>query len=361
VRAAVRDYPLARLPGLAGLRALRGRLNASFAIAGPTNQPCLSGGLTLAGVGWEEKPLGDGRVVFRCVPGGTSFEGPLLEALTVRGQLRRYTEHREAALQGTVSVVVDGRGLGGWFPGGTGSGAVRAVATVSGPLAAPRVTAEAKLDALTLSWPGSPVGSVRVDGPLQFEDRRIVVGPLRARVGAGGWIEIAGARGPGRLALPSRPTPLPATDVDLRVRGSGLSTTRPISGFAVRDLALDLRLAQAGERWRLTGGVDVGHDILDLSKQKKGASARLERDLRSGMLAHIWADVHVAGAANAIEVRLPYAPDATVGIDCWVQGPLSSPRLTGQIRGDGAYSSLLLGVADQLNPREIRGCDLGLR
>jgi hypothetical protein len=402
LRVAVRDYPLARIPGLAGVHVpgpgtsvgqlLQGQVNASFDVTGPTRRPCLSGQLGLTGVSWAGRRLGDGRIVFRCLPDGARYEGTLIGALKIRGELRRRPEHgakasttgdlaisgpgidvnaalrlgATGALDGTLSALVDGRGLGSSRMGVTGSGAARAVATVSGSVAAPHVKAAVRFDAFTVSWPSSPLGAVRVEGPLQIDDRSFLVGPLLVNLGAGGWLQIGGAKGPGRLRLASATAPVPVKNVDLTVRGGGLTTGRPIAGVGLRDLAVGLRLADAGPRdLLLTGDVFLGHDSYDVRKRNKApAGARptpiAERPTpHAEALDHIWIDVRVSGPKDAVEVRVPHVPDLPVGLRCKIEGPLSSLRLSGELKGNSLYSRLVLRAADWFSDRDLSKCDIG--
>ena len=514
LRVAVRDYPLARIPGLAGVhapgqgtsigQALRGQLNASFELAGPTKRPCLSGQLGLTGVSWAAQPFGDGRVIFRCVPDGTRYEGRLIGALKIRGELRRHPGHgrgraadtstvgdlaisgpgivvdaalrlspqrhaakirvrvdlaevqtplsevhllRRAAgvvaadvrwraaapqwtpevngtievaerlsvwptrlpaaigilptrielrgdeirvprltaltsgaratfvgeahhldwsrpgttgtLDGTLSVLVDGRALASSYLGGTGSGAARAVAKVSGSIASPHVKAEARFDALTVSWPSSPAGAVQIDGPIGIDGPRVLVGPLLARFGAGGWLEIGGPQGPGRLTLAPRAKPLPVKDVALNVRGGGLTTERPIAGLGVKDVAVGLRLTDVGARGLLLrGDVFLGHGLYDLGKRRK-APVGARPAHHAGALDRIWIDVNVRSPEDAVVVRVPHVPDLSFGLRCRVEGPLSSLRMTGEVKGNSLYSRLALRLADWFSDRDLGKCDIG--
>jgi hypothetical protein len=191
-------------------------------------------------------------------------------------------------------------------------------------------------------------------------------------VGNGGWLQIAGSQGAGELTLDPGRAPLPIDDVDVTVQGGGLATSRPVSGLSVKDLALALRLADdMDNRLRLTGEVRLGHNVFDLgnrgkdeaaggTKKPKPASAKRSAK-RPSALDRITADVQVTGPDDAVTVRVPYAPDVTVGLHCRVQGTLASPHVGGEIRGSGAYSRAALGTADRFTDRDLRKCDLGPR
>ena len=147
---------------------------------------------------------------------------------------------------------------------------------------------------------------------------------------------------------------------------------RPVSGLSVKDLALGLRLAEDRiNRLRLTGEVRLGHSVFDLREQRKGATAEGAKQPKPApakrpaklptALDRITVDVRVTGPDDAVTVRVPYAPDVTVGLNCTVRGALASPRLSGEVRGSGAYSRAALATADRFTERDLRGCDLGPR
>ena len=575
LRAAVRGYPLAHIPGLAGAQApgqgapiarvLRGQLDASFRLAGTTREPHLSGVLATTGVRWAGQRLGDGRIVFDGVAGGTRFEGPLIDGVGVRGQLHRHARRddfvavslrdlrlgpwlprtaaalglrasgnvvleapgrparttatgdvsitgtgialnvaarlrpeqgtasvhgrldlgrldlgwlratfpalrlrsvagviaadvswRAAAregggglwpyarspatmagvhgtvavsqpiliwstrlpaitvpatrielggnevrvpgvevhtrdthatvagrirdidwsqpdggvLEGKLTVAAEGRGLGRWLGGVTGAGSARFAGALSGSLRAPRVDGQANLDDLTVSWSRSPVGTVRVTGPVAIAGRKLAVGPLMVRFENGGWLKIAGPRGAGQLTVAPGRAPFRLDDVDLTLQGSGLGTTRPFAGLSVKDLALDLRLAKSGDdKLRVTGEVRLGHNVYDLKAQRKGATADDAKKPKARPAPHradqpraidrVTLDVRLTGPADAVRVRVPNVPDVTVGLSCHVRGPLAAPHIAGEVRGSGAYSRAALTLADRFTDRNLRKCDLG--
>ena len=127
-------------------------------------------------------------------------------------------------LAASIRVRVDGRELGPWLPGrpGGGSGAASFGGQLAGSIGQPHVRGQARFQGLTLDWPDSPVGAVRLDGPVAIDGRTLAVGPLVARFASGGWLQIAGPHGQReagpRLAPGAR---CPSSDVDLTVRGVG--------------------------------------------------------------------------------------------------------------------------------------------
>ncbi len=141
---------------------------------------------------------------------------------TLAGSMRiDRTDTGASAIEATLAVAADGRQLGAALGGAshlTGGGTADMGATLSGSLRALRLHGQARFQALTVDWPGSPVGAVRLDGPLVIDGPlggtaagpQLVIGPLLARLASGGWILVAGAHRPG----PGRPRagPIAATD-----------------------------------------------------------------------------------------------------------------------------------------------------
>ena len=69
--------------------------------------------------------------------------------------------------------------------------------------------------------------------------------------------------------------------------------------------------------------------------------------------------LRLVGPDDTMMVDVPYAPDVTIGARCLVEGPLASPRVSGELTGDGLYSRAVLTVADWFTSRDLRKCDLG--
>jgi hypothetical protein len=282
---------------------------------------------------------------------------------TLAGTLRvDWADRAASALEGRLRVLVDGRGLGPWLPArSTGSGTATLDMRLAGTLGAPRLRGRADIRALILNMPGSPSGPVRIDGPLEFDGRTVLVGPLTARFANGGWLEIAGPAGPGRLVLAAGRSPLPLSAADLTVRGAGLTTTRPLAGLTVRDLALGLRLTTPrADIVQVVGEVRLGHLVYRLKQDEKDSKTRTSRQPsgRPAVLDRVWVQLRIDGPEDAVMVDVPYVPDVTVGVRCAVEGPLSAPRVWGHVQGDGAYSKLALALADGFTGRALRACDL---
>ena len=148
LRVGVRGYPLAHIPGVAGVRApgqaaplarvLRGQLDASFRLVGSIAQPRLSGELATTGVRWAGRQLGDGRIAFSGVADGTRFEGALIDGVDVSGQLRLHARRDDF-----VAVSLRDVRLGSWLPQPAAALRLRASGNVvvTAPGRAPRTTA----------------------------------------------------------------------------------------------------------------------------------------------------------------------------------------------------------------------------
>jgi hypothetical protein len=450
VQAAVRAYPLARIPGVAAARApgrnatvgalLRGQLDAALAVAGRPQRPSLSGTLALSKVAWAGHDLGGGRIQFAGLPGGTRFDGQLLDGIDVRGTLHQSLkaqdevaialhdlplrwwlpskvapldprasgeinwqhagdreevrvprlvvsakgatadakgvvrldrdDPRASPVDVAITARVDGRALTAvLLPKDGGAGVASIDAAVSGTIGAPLVRAQAQLQGLTVNWPQSPFGAVRLDGPVRIEGRTLSVGPLQASLQSGGRLQIGGARGAGTVVLTPQGASLPVKDVDLTIQGSGITTARAIGGLSLNGLSLGVRMIQPSATALQAGGwVSLGRDFFQLNhggdknkpKQQPGKPAG-PAGHRPSLADHIQLRLRVVGPKNAMTVGIPYAPDVTVDPDCLVQGPLTSPRISGSVKGTGVYSRVALAVADWFTSRNLRGCDLGSR
>lgn len=275
---------------------------------------------------------------------------------------------RASALALSLAGAVDGRKIGPWLParGGGGSGSVAFDGQIAGSIAEPRLRGRAQFQNLEFGWPGLPVEAVTVRGPVTVNGRALSVGPLVARFQSGGWVEVAGPQGAGRVVLGprgARGASLPVSDVDLTLRGSGLTTTRPIGGFTVRGLALGVRVTETGQdTLRVDGQVYLGHGFFRPGGRPEGKAAGKgsgpRRGGEPGLADRVWLHLRLVGPDDAVRVAVP-GPDVTLGARCLVEGPLSAPRVTGKVEGKGIYSKAALALADWFTPRNLRACDLG--
>ena len=237
----------------------------------------------------------------------------------VAGRVHHIDWNRPAdgLLEGTLLANAEGGGLTRWLGVDVaGSGAAHFEGELSGSVGAPRVGGQAQFDGLTVNWSKSPAGAVRVDGAVGIDGANVTVGPLMLRFANGGWLKIAGSQGRGRLTLARGRGPLPVSNVDLTVQGGGLGTVRPVAGLSVKDLALNLRVAEVGEdRLRVAGDVRLGHNVFDLQKRGRGRGKeeKQKEDKRRGRrprdapsaLDRVSIDVRLTGPDDAVKCVSP--------------------------------------------------------
>jgi len=299
---------------------------------------------------------------------------------TLAGRMRiNRADASASSIDATLDVTADGSQLGATLGARshvTSSGTVDLGATLSGSLSALRLHGQGRFQALTVDWPGSPVGAIRLDGPLTIDGPvggtgagpQLVIGPLLARLASGGWIMIAGAHGAGRVDLALDRSPLPISNVDLLVRGSGLTTRHAIAGVTLHGLRLALALRPRdphAQTLRLTGSVNVGYTVYHLGGgrhdgTKSKSPSKSSAAHHPSALDRIWADnVQIVGPHDAVKAKVSHVPAVTVGLRCTLNGPLAAPHVAGQVRGAGVYSRFALMVADWFSARQLRQCDFG--
>jgi hypothetical protein len=300
---------------------------------------------------------------------------------TLAGHMKIDPDDKGASrLSATADVTADGRQLAAALGSRNrlaGGGSAALSATLSGSLRALQLHGQARFQALAIDWPGSPVGAIRLDGPLAIDGPiggagagpELVVGPLAARLASGGWIMVAGSHGPGRIQLAPHRSPLPIAGIDLLVRGTGLTTRHPIGGVSLKNLAFALALTPRDSRvqtlW-LTGSVHLEQTVYQLGagqgKKPSKPAAKPTTAPRPTVLDRIVAhNLQIIGPRGAVKASVPYAPDVTVGLHCTINGPIAKPEIAGQVRGSGLYSRVALTVADWFTSRNLRQCDFGPR
>jgi hypothetical protein len=319
-------------------------------------------------------PLGlraTGETVWRPGAGGTpasttadlAVRGP---GIAVNATARLARDPRTGdALSAAWRGRVSGAALGPWLHGGGhGAGTLQLEGRVAGSIGAPRVQGQARFEGFALGWPRSPFETIRLDGPLAIDGRTVSVGPLLGRFGRRGWVRVAGpaGRGSGRVVLAASGAPLPVSQVDLTVRAADLNTTRPIAGLTLRGPSLALQVTETEERTlRVVGDVHLGHDLFQLVRGGHGGGKPAGPQPERGptLADRVWVHLRLTGPDDAVTVGVPHIPDVTIGVRCLVEGPLTAPRIVGQVKGDGLYSRAALAVADWFSARKLRACDLG--
>jgi len=213
---AIRAYPLARLPTVAGIHApghrapvgdvLRGRLDVDFHVGGNAHEPSLSGTLALSDVAWARQRLGGGRVAFEGIRDGTRFAGRLLDGIDVRGTLRR-----RARAEDLVAVTLRDLQLGPWLPRAVAALPVRASGEITwrrGARASPRITAELALRApgIVLDAHGrleaDKLGADTLEASLRGTLDGRALGPWLPGQGSGSGTATLSARATGPLGAP---------------------------------------------------------------------------------------------------------------------------------------------------------------
>jgi hypothetical protein len=158
--------------------------------------------------------------------------------------------------------------------------------------------------------------------------------------------------------------PLPISEVDLTVNAAGVKTSRPIAWLSLSGVGLSARVTEdRTSTLRVVGTVQLGHDLVEMAKRGKSEEgAPHPQGARSPSLAdHVWVHLQLTGPPDGVTVDVPKVPDVILGAHCTIEGPLSSPRIFGEVKGDNLYSRVALAVADWFNPRNLRKCDLGPR
>jgi hypothetical protein len=273
----------------------------------------------------------------------------------------QWADPRGSTVWAEVSAAVDGAGLRPWLGDrATASGQAVFSGHLEGSLRAPSLVGQTRFRALTVRWPGSPVGAVRLDGIVENAGQALLFRPLVARFESGGWMVLGAPDEPSVLAFTSL-SPLRVGDLRLALRGGGLATLKPVGGLKVNDGSLDLRLrGSLARHLSLEGQVQLAHSSFDVSRKKKsGASGpprppgRVALFMRA-MRDRLWLDVGLRGVQTT--VRVPYAPDVTLDFACDLTGSAGAPALRGAVNGDGAYSRLVLAVADAFIDRDLHRC-----
>jgi hypothetical protein len=352
---AVRDFPIARVPGLAqAVRSpLDGAISGRLRLSGPPEQPAISGTLTLDPLTFQGQSLGAGTIVVAPAPRGAIWvRGHLLAGITAEARL----SPGRSGLSGDATVTLTHVRLDPFVPGVIdlldGSGGLRATGIVSGQVVA-RVrpgqpaSADARLSELTLT--ATPLGSpdrssaaaaprapmeLHSDGELKMHAETgagpLTVGPVRLRGNVGDFVlwsehrdELARATLRGRLDLGAL-APLSARwldhqvgtlDVDLTATAR-VDRTAPVIAFRAPSLTGDVTVDRAlGFRWTAMAGLPVDVSVPTGGRLRLTGTAvettALAVDLRAANVA--------GGALRRIEANARI--DARIGVGGRVEQP----------------------------------------
>jgi hypothetical protein len=202
------------------------------------------------------------------------------------------------------------------------------------------------------AWP-----AVRVDGVIAATGHEITTQDLRvATVGravAEGVVTIGAPGTPASMTL-DRGWPLRFAHVDAPIAGRGLRVGDARSPFEIG--ALDLRLRLTGDPERallLSGDLGVARARFDPFAGKKKSTGPA-RPWFESLPPRLTLDLTLHGPADAVIVDVPVLPDVDLGFRCRVSGSARGGTITGELRGRGGYSRLMLALFGPKGARECR-------
>ncbi|HEY2731043.1 MAG TPA: hypothetical protein VGK52_13960 [Polyangia bacterium] len=242
-----------------------------------------------------------------------------------------------------------------WLSSAAGTIAVDARAT--GPARAPVATGAARLDALELRPRSATWPALKLDGLVEASGHDLLTRALRVEAMgdavAQGAVVLGAADAPAVLDIASA-WPLRVGAVDVPLSAHGLRVGNARSAFTIG--ALDLRLRLTGDPARelvLAGDVGVSRARVDPFVHKKTASGPA-RPWFEALPPRLTLDLTVHGPADALVVAVPVLPDVDLGFHCRVSGNARAGSISGQLRGRGLYSRLLLALFGPAGARQCR-------
>ena len=263
--------------------------------------------------------------------------------LTANGRLDAATLARQARLPALASasgtITLDARAKGS-LGDAVGSGALRLDGVELRPTA--------------VAWP-----ALRLDGVVEASERGFVTRTLRVQtVGAGlaaGAVSIGAPEAPASVEIGSGWPPRVAR-LDVPVVGSALRVGDAKSSFEIATLDANLRLAgDPARELVLSGDVGIAGARFDpFGGKKKKRATGPARPWFEALPPWLTLDLTVHGAKNAIVVDVPVLPDVGLGLRCHVSGNKRGATITGQVRGSGPYSRLLIALFGPKGTRECR-------
>jgi hypothetical protein len=242
------------------------------------------------------------------------------------------------------------------------SGSIAVDAHAQGALSDPTGTAVARLEGVELRPASKTWPAVRIDGVVDAGERTVSTRGLRvATVGPG---FITGAVTVGAPATPATarvvttlPLHLDRVAATVTARGLQLSDGK---SFAVG--ALDLALRLTGDSARtlvLAGDVGVSDAHFDpfagKKKKKAGKSDDDSKPWFDSLPPWLTLDLDIHGPPDALTVDVPVLWDVGIGMRCHVSGNKRGGSISGQVRGSGPYSRLMLSL---FGPKGARECHL---
>src|SRR5262249_49873929 len=140
---------------------------------------------------------------------------------------------------------------------GQASGSTHLAVHLGGTLATPTAEGSADLDDVALSLPELPFAVTRLTGRIVTRGEILSTTSLSADLSPSGHLTIASPAQPATLSFASQAdSPIGWAVVPLE--GRSLSTSKPLSGFSLRDADFKVRLAHSPDGpWKVTGDVEV--------------------------------------------------------------------------------------------------------
>jgi hypothetical protein len=237
------------------------------------------------------------------------------------------------------------------------SGTITVDAHATGTVGDPATSGKIHVAAVEVH-PASPAWpALRVDGDVDAQGRALSTRELRiATVGralAEGVVTVGAPGAPATIALGDG-WPLRVARIDAPVVGRGLRVGDAKSSFEIGALDLQLRLAGDPERALvLSGDVGVARARFDPFAPKKKSTGPA-RPWFEALPPRLTLDLTLHGPRDAVVVDVPVLPDVGVGFRCRVSGSSRGGTISGELRGAGAYSRLMLALFGPKGARECR-------
>jgi hypothetical protein len=236
------------------------------------------------------------------------------------------------------------------------SGTIAVEARATGEARAPDAAGTARLEAVELRPRAAGWPPVRLDGVLEASGHAVTTRALRVEALGGparGVLTLGSADAPASAELASLSPPL-VTHVDVPVVARGLRVGEGKSSLEIG--ALDLRLRLRGDPERelvLSGDVGVSGARLDPFAPKRKSTGP-PRPWFESLPPRLTLDLTVHGPADALVVNVPVLPDLDLGFRCRVSGSARGGTISGELRGRGGYSRLMLALFGPKGARECR-------
>ena len=290
-------------------------------------------GLALTAAGSEVALAGDVQV-------DAAVPERSIIALTAKARLDAGALARQAHLPALASargtIVVDAR--------------------ATGPARAPLATGTARFDDVEVRPRAAAWPTLRVSGVVEANGHAVSTRALRIDA-TGGFAEGAVTVGaPDAAASVDLSTAWPprVDRVDLPLSARGLRIGDARSPLAIGALDLHLRLAGDPERELvLSGDVGVARARVNPFGGKRSKSGPA-RPWFEGLPPRLTLDVTLHGPDDAVVVAVPVLPDIDIGFRCHVAGSARGGTISGQVRGGGPYSRLMLALFGPKGTRECR-------